>query len=89
MAPVVQTLQNLLTAGDAYISDGHLLCPAGAAPDPSHDYVIPRHLKRAEDDVLMWTPHTVLGLRADRCIEAPWSTGHPTINATRLAADQR
>lgn len=84
MAPVVETLQTMLNEGSAYVSDGHVLCVANAAPAQSHDYDIPPYLKRAESDVLLWTPHTVLRLRADKCVAAPWSAGHPTINASKL-----
>lgn len=85
MAPVVQKLEQLLRDGEAYVSDGHVLCAPDAGPANPFDYDVPFHLKKSEFDVLLWTPHTVLGVRADRCLAAPWSAGHPTINATRLA----
>jgi len=77
-------IQTMLTEGSSYVADGHVLCYANVAPSQPHDYTIPPYLKRNESDVLLWTPHTVLGLKADKCIQAPWSTGHPTINATKL-----
>ena len=85
MAPIVQMLQTMLRADSAYVKDGHVLCYANvAAPNP-HDYQLPPYMRQNESDVLLWSPHTVLGLKADKCIEAPWSVGHPTINANRLS----
>ena len=83
MAPVVETLQTMLTEGTAYVSDGHVLGISNACIS-CHDYNIPPYLKQSESDVLLWLPHTVLGLKPEKCQEAPWSAGHPTINATKL-----
>lgn len=76
----VSTLQNLLDSGSAYIRDGHVLCYANSAPSVSHDFSISPHLKVNESDVLMWKPHTAIGLKAKDCVMSPWGAGLPTCN---------
>lgn len=76
----VEKLSRMIEDKVAYVRDGHVLCHANTAPSGSHDYSIAPFLKQAEDDILLWKPHTVLGLRPDRCVQAPWGAGHPTCN---------
>lgn len=85
MTNTIPHLQKLLEADSAYVTDGHVLCYGNVAPPRPYDYDTSPYLKRNESDVLLWTPHTILGLRADKCVQAPWGAGHPTINASRLA----
>lgn len=84
MAPAITKLQALLDADLAYVSDGHVMCYANVAPPNAYDFSVASHLKRNESDVMLWVPHTALSLPARRCMDAPWSVGHPTVNATRL-----
>ncbi|RYF08831.1 MAG: hypothetical protein EOO40_07670 [Deltaproteobacteria bacterium] len=84
MTPTIAKLQALVDADKAYVSDGHVLCYANVAPAVAYDHNVAPHLKRNESDVLLWVPHTILGLKADRCQASPWSPGHPTVNANRL-----
>ena len=84
MAPVVDMLSDMLRSNLAYVRDGHVLCVANAAPQLLHDFPLAPHLRDSYDDVLLWSPYSALGIKPCKCLEAPWSTGHPTINATRL-----
>lgn len=81
-SPALERIEGLVADGKAYVRDGHVLCWANAAPATAFDYACPRHLKVNESDVLLWKPHTILGLRADRCVQSAWGPGHPTCNAS-------
>lgn len=80
MSREVERIAGLLDDGKAYVSDGHVLCWANAAPARAYDYQLPRHLKHNESDVLLWKPSTALSLRPERCAQSPWGAGHPTSN---------
>ena len=76
----VEKVRSMLEDKVAYVRDGHVFCYANAAPAASFDYAIPVFLKQNESDVLLWKPHTVLGLRPEKCLESPWGAGCPTCN---------
>ena len=65
----------------AYLQDGHVFCYANVAPACLHDYPVAPHLKQNESDILLFKPHTVLGLRPEKCTPSPWGPGCVTCNA--------